>query len=178
MRTRVPLPPILIFPNREKGVLNVVISGVTFRMTITFSGSEGMSLLAPEAMFAVESLVGGLEKDERCGIEVWIVEGELLDYRITYVASGVDLYCLLRGIAADVLCDPIVPDSLLTQSFEAVRPQSCIFARVAVLTSTRFGFEDALGFISDITVRFICTVGSNHERRQRRGGTMSTSSLC
>lgn len=70
MRTRVPLPPILIFPNREKGVLNVVISRVTFRMTITFSGSEGMSLLAPEAMFAVESLVGGLEKDGRCEVEV------------------------------------------------------------------------------------------------------------
>lgn len=67
------------------------------------------------------------------------------------MASRVDLYCLLRGIAADVLCDQIVPDSLLTQSFEAVRPQSCIFARVGGTDVNAICLEDALGFISDIS---------------------------
>lgn len=57
MRTSVPRPPILTLPKREKGVLKVVISGVTLRMTMTFSGSDGMSLLAEEAMLIVESSV-------------------------------------------------------------------------------------------------------------------------
>lgn len=41
---RVPRPPILTFPNREKGTEKVAMLGVTLRMTMTWSGSEGMSL--------------------------------------------------------------------------------------------------------------------------------------
>jgi hypothetical protein len=42
---RVPLPPMLILPKREKGTERVMMSGVMLRMTMTFSGFEGMSLL-------------------------------------------------------------------------------------------------------------------------------------
>ena len=41
----VPLPPSWMRPNRRKGTERVRMSGVTFRITITFSGSEGMSLV-------------------------------------------------------------------------------------------------------------------------------------
>jgi hypothetical protein len=37
----VPLPPNFKRPKREKGTLNVVISGVTLRITITLDGSPG-----------------------------------------------------------------------------------------------------------------------------------------
>lgn len=40
----VALPPNLIMPNRKKGTESVVIFGVTSRITMTFSGSEGTSL--------------------------------------------------------------------------------------------------------------------------------------
>jgi hypothetical protein len=41
MSPSVPLPPNFKSPNREKGTLNVVISGVTLRITITLDGSPG-----------------------------------------------------------------------------------------------------------------------------------------
>lgn len=44
--TTVPRPPILILPKRRKGVLQVRTSGTTRLITMTFSGSDGMSLLA------------------------------------------------------------------------------------------------------------------------------------
>jgi hypothetical protein len=44
--TIVPRPPILRWPKRRKGTLRVVMLGVTSRMTMTFAGSEGMSLAA------------------------------------------------------------------------------------------------------------------------------------
>lgn len=51
--TRVPRPPIFIKPKRLKGALNVVIEGVTSRMTVTLAGSEGISLAADlEVMLA------------------------------------------------------------------------------------------------------------------------------
>ena len=41
----VPRPPIFILPNRENGTEHVVIvRGTTSRITITFSGFEGISL--------------------------------------------------------------------------------------------------------------------------------------
>ena len=40
----VPRPPTLNRPKRAKGAEQVVMLGVTFRMTITDDGSEGMSL--------------------------------------------------------------------------------------------------------------------------------------
>lgn len=40
----VALPPNLIMPNRKKGTESVVTFGVTSRITMTFSGSEGTSL--------------------------------------------------------------------------------------------------------------------------------------
>ena len=52
-RTAVPRPPIFTRPKRRKGVENVLMSGVTERMTITFSGSEGTNLETEEAMAAV-----------------------------------------------------------------------------------------------------------------------------
>lgn len=48
---RVALPPSFILPKRRKGTERVTISGVTLRITMTFSGLEGMSLLV---MFAVD----------------------------------------------------------------------------------------------------------------------------
>lgn len=40
----VPRPPILIFPNRQKGTESVVMTrGTTSRMTMTLAGSEGTS---------------------------------------------------------------------------------------------------------------------------------------
>lgn len=44
MLPSVPLPPILKSPNREKGTLNVVISGVTLLITMTLDESPGNSL--------------------------------------------------------------------------------------------------------------------------------------
>lgn len=43
MLPSVPRPPNFKSPNLEKGTLNVVISGVTLRITITFDGSPGKS---------------------------------------------------------------------------------------------------------------------------------------
>lgn len=40
----VALPPNLIIPKRKKGTESVVTFGVTSRITMTFSGSEGTSL--------------------------------------------------------------------------------------------------------------------------------------
>ena len=40
----VPLPPIFNMPKRRKGTEQVMRLGVILRITITFSGSEGMSL--------------------------------------------------------------------------------------------------------------------------------------
>lgn len=39
----VPRPPILIFPNREKGTEKVTTLGVTLRMTMSSAGLDGMS---------------------------------------------------------------------------------------------------------------------------------------
>jgi len=41
----VPLPPSFILPKRRKGTDSVTMSGVTWRITMTFSGLDGMSLL-------------------------------------------------------------------------------------------------------------------------------------
>jgi hypothetical protein len=49
-RTAVPRPPIFTRPKRRKGVEKVLMSGVTLRITMTFSGSEGISLETEEAM--------------------------------------------------------------------------------------------------------------------------------
>jgi hypothetical protein len=49
-RTAVPRPPIFTRPKRRKGVEKVLISGVTERMTMTFSGSEGINLATDDAM--------------------------------------------------------------------------------------------------------------------------------
>lgn len=48
-----PRPPIFMRPKRRKGVEKVLMSGVTLRMTMTFSGSEGTSLETEEAMVVV-----------------------------------------------------------------------------------------------------------------------------
>jgi hypothetical protein len=41
---RVPRPPILMVPKREKGTLKVAMLGVTLRVTMTSAGFQGMSL--------------------------------------------------------------------------------------------------------------------------------------
>ena len=40
----VPRPPTFSLPNRRNGAEHVVMLGVTWRITITLEGSEGMSL--------------------------------------------------------------------------------------------------------------------------------------
>ena len=42
-RTNVPRPPTFILPNLAKGTERVVISGVTFRITMTSAGFDGIS---------------------------------------------------------------------------------------------------------------------------------------
>lgn len=80
-RTAVPRPPIFTRPKRRKGVEKVFMSGVTERVTRTFSGSEGMSLWAEEAIVAVVLCfvvgwigvvgIGGVVWLLEAGWEVW-----------------------------------------------------------------------------------------------------------
>lgn len=64
-RTIVPRPPTLIRPKRRKGVLQVMISGVILRITITFSGSLGINLAAPDAIAVlVDGGVPGVARAE------------------------------------------------------------------------------------------------------------------
>ena len=53
IRTNVALLPILMRPKRRKGALQVTILGLTWRMTVTFSGSEGINFCAPDAIVLV-----------------------------------------------------------------------------------------------------------------------------
>ena len=51
----VPRPPTLMWPNLQNGALNMVMFGVTFRITVTFAGSCGTSL---------ELIFGGIAGNE------------------------------------------------------------------------------------------------------------------
>lgn len=50
----VPRPPTLNFPKRANGVEQVIMLGVTLRMTMTLDGSAGMSL---EVMIVLLSMM-------------------------------------------------------------------------------------------------------------------------
>jgi hypothetical protein len=55
----VPLPPIFILPKRRNGTESVVmVLGTTSRMTMTFSGSFGMSLSDMARKYVKEPYVG------------------------------------------------------------------------------------------------------------------------
>ena len=56
----VPRPPMLKRPNRANGAEQVVIFGVTFRITITLAGSDGMSF---EVMAALHRISHGIRSE-------------------------------------------------------------------------------------------------------------------
>jgi hypothetical protein len=65
----VPRPPTFILPKRRNGTESVVmVLGTTSRMTITFSGSLGMSLSDMVRKYEKESYVGRRE-DDAMGVE-------------------------------------------------------------------------------------------------------------